>query len=646
MRPATLIPAVAALVAILVCLAPSASASTRIPNTNVQVVDLGPASITTTLGKVANFSWGIFNGGPQTYTLRVTAISSDPDFPVQVVPTAFSLPRDSLWEVYVNVTTPRSGDLRQATVAVTFETLSPVASSVMLNVTVVVRPQPGPLDALTVFLVVSGIIAIGFAATLVFERTRIPDILILIFLGLLLGPLALRYLGIALVPPGAIEAATPYFTALALMFILFDGGLNLRLGPVIQRLGLVGLHTGLTFILTMATVAFVATVVLGHPMMVGVLLGAILAGTSSAVVIGIVRALRVSEETKILLVLESVLTDVLCVVTALAIVEYLRGGPGASPWIVVGRLGGAFIVSLFYGSAFGIGWLILLKRLKDKPFSYMLTIAVLLTLYATSELSGGSGAMASFVFGLILGNHALVGRRLGFKTRFAVDDRIRLFHGEISFVIRTFFFVFLGLVVSIDISGRWGVGTSLPVLDVLNGTFFLLLLGTLLIFLGIVGVRIVTARIVSWMRPRPPGDRKVLWSLMGRGLAAAVLASIAFSIPAFTSPASPGDQYYHALLAPYQAQFLNIVFFIILLSVGATTLGVYSSQRALGRLPVPVPARPEVSTEILFESELDAFLSEPAPSQGTGEAQEPPESSPSSDSAPTPDPEEKSPEDD
>ncbi len=609
----------AALLALLI-LPPAAAAGTPIPNTNVQVFALGPSTKTVAPGATASFARAVVNAGPSSYQLRVTATSSDASFALSVSPAAFLINRDGLVEVAVNVTAPPDRGTRTATVRVLFETRSPIASSLPLDVSVTARTTPASLGTLTAFLVVAAIIAIGFAAALVFERTRIPDIIILIVLGLILGPLSLGYLGVSVITAGALEAATPYFTALALMFILFDGGLNLRLGPVVRKLGLIGLHTGLTFALTVVTIALVSIHVLGFDPLVGLLFGGILAGTSSAVVIGVTRQLRVGEETKILLILESVLTDVLCVVLVLAIIELLRGGPGASPSIAVVGLGRAFLVSSVYGFVLGLWWLVLLRRVGTKPFAYMLTIGALLALYAVSELSGGSGAMASFVFGLVLGNHALIGRRLGLKTRFVVDERIRQFHGELSFMIRTFFFVFLGVVFTLDLTGRWSVSTGIPGLVGLSGTFALFIAGVVLVFLGMLGVRIFTARLVSYLRGKPPVERQVLWSVMGQGLAAVVLASLPFTIPAFVSPATPGDVYYRTLIAPYESLFLNAVLLVIFLTVATTTIGVFVCERGLGRA-LPARTQPEIRREFegLLVSELEDFIAE----EGAAKQQEP-----------------------
>jgi cell volume regulation protein A len=595
---------VIALLAVALALAflavpPAGAAVTAIPNTPVSVVDLGSTSKSVAFGTSVNFTWAVFNGGPPAYTMNVTANASSPDVTLEIVPSSFTIARDEALEVRVNVTTPGTGDPRTVVIHVTFAAVAPVVSSLELNATLALQAAPASVDLVTAFVAVGAIIAIGFTATLIFERTRVPDLLILIGLGVLLGPVALEYFGISFVPAGVLELATPYFTALALMIILFDGGLNLPILQVVKRLGVIGLQTGLAFMLTLFAIGFVTAWVLGWNLLVGFLLGAALAGTSSEVVIGLVRAIRVSEETKAILTLEAVLTDVLCVMSVLAIIELLRGGPGASITIVFADLGQAFAVATAFGAFFGVGWLVLLRRIERKPFAYMLTIAVLFILFGLSEASGGNGAMAAFVFGLILGNHVEFAKRLKIQARFVVDDRIKQFHSELSFVIRTFFFVFLGLSFAFRFGGAWPVSTTLPVLDAYDGTFTLFFAGVFAVFLTIVLVRVVTARITASVVGASPGDRRVMWSLMGRGLAPAVLSALPFTILAFTAPATPGDLYYQALLAPYRAQFLNIAFYVILFTVGATTLGVAAFGRG-----------PRVSTRTATEARHFGFLSQ------------------------------------
>lgn len=602
MRRALLLSAVAVILVLLY--STESAAATPIAGTQVDVFPLDPEpKKDVSLGSQTNFSWLVFNDGSRA-DLSVSAVASDTGFDVEMFPADFSVPRDSTRVVQLNVSAPLDGTTRSTTINVTFSMDSPVVSSLSFELTVVARRAPATVDALTAFVAIGGIIAIGFTAMLIFERTKVPDILILIGLGVLLGPVALLYFGVVFVPHSVLEVAAPYFAAVALMMILFDGGLNLPLLQVIRKVGAISVQTLVAFVATVVAVASVAIVVLGYPPIVGFLLGSVLGGTSSAVVIGVVRALRVGEDTKVVLTLESVLTDVLCVVAVLGIIELIRGGPGASVGIVFVKLAQAFFVALAVGLAFGLGWLFLLRRASKKPFAYMLTIAMLFILYGVTESAGGSGAMASFVFGLVLGNHEEFRKRLRLRWQFVVDDRIRQFHSELSFVIRTFFFVFLGLVFTFQFGGRLPVSTTLPVLSAANGTFMLFLFGVIAIFLAITAVRVGTALITTRMLHRPQEERRVLWSLMGRGLAAAVLASLPFTIPAFNSPTTPGDVYYQSFMAPYEAQFLNIVFFIIILTVLVTTFGAATFARA------PVAIRPPpVSVgrlqNIGFMSQLD-----------------------------------------
>ncbi|MCS7119691.1 MAG: cation:proton antiporter [Nitrososphaerota archaeon] len=74
-----------------------------------------------------------------------------------------------------------------------------------------------------VFALVGAIITIGFLANVLFNSTRLPDTIFLIFVGIILGPVFRVF------PPDAMMALTPYLATLTLMIILFDGGLNMDL---------------------------------------------------------------------------------------------------------------------------------------------------------------------------------------------------------------------------------------------------------------------------------------------------------------------------------------------------------------------------------------------------------------------------------
>ena len=84
-------------------------------------------------------------------------------------------------------------------------------------------------DSVSLALAVSAlIIVIGFLSNYLFERTGLPDMLFLIILGYVVGPL-LRLLD------SSVSTLAPYLAALALVFILFDGGMKMNIRQVLSE---------------------------------------------------------------------------------------------------------------------------------------------------------------------------------------------------------------------------------------------------------------------------------------------------------------------------------------------------------------------------------------------------------------------------
>ena len=239
------------------------------------------------------------------------------------------------------------------------------------------------------------IILIGFLGTLLFERTKIPDILILVFIGLLIGPILSTYTNFGLLDDPQVgetlKTIAPHFAALALVIILFDGGLNLNLEKTMRKMGLSIIHSGICFVGLMVTTALVCYYVLNMDIWIGLLLGAALGGgPSGPVVIPLVLKSSAKEDTKTLLTLESVLTDVLCIVTVMILITIIsEGGVTSNPGAVIQTLLSSFILAAFIAFVFGVFWLMVLKKLEGKPFSFMITIAALFSLYAICEFKIG-----------------------------------------------------------------------------------------------------------------------------------------------------------------------------------------------------------------------------------------------------------------
>lgn len=463
------------------------------------------------------------------------------------------------------------------------------------------------MDVPYLFAGIGAIILMGFMGSLLFERTKIPDILILIFIGLIIGPILTTYTDIGILDDpeisGALTQIAPLFSALALVIILFDGGLNLNLEKTMQKLGTAIVQTSIAFIGTMFVTAIVCFYFLNMDPIIGLLLGCVLGGVSSAVVIPIMASANVKEDTKVVLTLESVLTDVLCIVIALILIEVLIGG-NLDTGGMIQQLLTSFVLAGFIAFLFGVLWLWVLKRLEGKPFSFMITIAALLVLYAMTEFIHVSGAIAALVFGLVLSNKDEIARILKIKGSFVFDEHIKQFHSELSFLIRTFFFVYLGIMFAFTIGANSFTNSAdfIPPAIAANPLFvFVLLLG--IIFIGMFIMRYIAASVTVKLQPESKEDKSYIYAMIPRGLAAAVLAQLPFTIPEFTVnltgaglPVPLADQSsYYQLIAGHQNLFLNMAFMMIVLTVIATTIGVSIIERK--RASSDEPDEPEPKDE-------------------------------------------------
>ncbi|MBI2957088.1 MAG: cation:proton antiporter, partial [Acidobacteria bacterium] len=169
-----------------------------------------------------------------------------------------------------------------------------------------------------VILFVGVLVFLAHAFAALFERWRIPDVLTLVVLGVLIGPVA------GLVKPEALGQLGPVFTTLALVVILFEAGVGLDFSMLREALGRTLRLTLANYLCSMMILGLAAAYWLDVPVLLGLTLGATVSGTSSAEVIPLVKTLRLQPLSKTTLLLESTLTDVLCIVFTLGFLHTVR----------------------------------------------------------------------------------------------------------------------------------------------------------------------------------------------------------------------------------------------------------------------------------------------------------------------------------
>lgn len=362
------------------------------------------------------------------------------------------------------------------------------------------------IDPLAPLATFAAILGLGFLGHLLFERTRVTDVLLLMAFGLIVGP----WLGIF--PVDGFQDASLLVGTLALIIILFDGGLGLDLKDLLTGLARSTVLAFVGFGLTVAAVAAVGHYLMALPWMHAALLGCILGGTSGIIIIPIAASTSAKPETRVLLSVESALTDVLCVIGAVTLIGIITTSGGA---VGSGEAQGAlrdvaaqFSIAIVLGLFSGFVWLRLLKALEKGKYSYMVTLAAVLGLYVGAQFMGGNGAIAVLIFGVVLGNGNILARKFDFAG-LSFSDNQKQFQGEIAFLIRCFFFVYLGVILD-------------PA--VLVNRAFLLAAGILVG--GIVVARLVSVVLSTYGDASTREDRSLIAFLMPRGLAATVLAGM------------------------------------------------------------------------------------------------------------------------
>jgi cell volume regulation protein A len=381
-------------------------------------------------------------------------------------------------------------------------------------------------------LAASVVIILGVLGEAFFKKTGIPDILFLMVLGIIIGPV------LGIIQPAAVLEIVPYFAAVALIIIMFDGGLNLHIGKVLKTAHFAVILVLVGFAISVGIVASLAHYGLGWEWIDSILLGSIVGGSSSIIVFGLVQKIRISDDAKSMLSFESALTDIFAVIIAFVLFEAALSGEFSLDLLGV-TIGKAILVGLVLGFGVGIPWMFVISKLKNAQHSYMLTIGMVFLLFFLATSFGESGALTALVFGLMLGKKTYFSRLL--KVKFPEDTIDNSLHNQVTFLVRAFFFVFVGLLASFA-----------QLEYVIFG-----IVAAIAIYIG----RIIITKSVL-VRGFSKLDKKVTSVMIPRGLAAAVLA---------TFPLSMG--------LPNAEAYPQIIFFVVLTSVIITTIGLGGAKK-------------------------------------------------------------------
>jgi NhaP-type Na+/H+ or K+/H+ antiporter len=169
----------------------------------------------------------------------------------------------------------------------------------------------------------------------------------------------------------------------------------------------------------------------------------------------------------------------------------------------------SFLVAIIFGATGAIIWSALLNRIHAIKNAMFTTPAFVFVIFGVVEILGFSGAIAALAFGITIGNIESI--RFPIFNRPATSEPVgltqteKLFFSEIAFLLKTFFFVYLGI--SLELISGWLIIVAL-------------ILTVLVFILRIPAVKITIRRSL------PVKDISIIAIMVPKGLAAVVLATI------------------------------------------------------------------------------------------------------------------------
>lgn len=359
------------------------------------------------------------------------------------------------------------------------------------------------MESAPVVIFIGVLVFLAHLFVALFERTRVPDVLFLILIGVIIGPV------LQIVSPEDFGKIGHVFTTIALVVILFEGGLELKLEQLLTAWRGTLLVTVICYAVSWGALTAVAAYLLHVPLETALFLGAVLAGPAPAVVLPLVRQLPLSQQARTLLMLEAPLGEALCIVVSLALIESIQL-ESIQIGHVVGRLLSSFVFAILIGAAGGFIWSLLLHRIRQLRHAIFTTPSFILVLFGIAEFLGFSGPVAALTFGVALGNFGTrdmpwLLERYGI-TPLEHNETEKAFFGEIVFLIKTFFFVYLGA--SITLTSAW----TLTVASVFAA--------------GLLLARVLAVRVSVSRSMMSPVDAASVAFMIPKGTAAAVLASL------------------------------------------------------------------------------------------------------------------------
>ena len=352
-------------------------------------------------------------------------------------------------------------------------------------------------------LILGIIILVGFIGNLLFNKTKIPESIFLMIIGILLGPVFNVVSGKFFLDNAS------FLISLALVIVLLDSGLSLNISKTLKNTPTAFFFTILVMLSTIAIVSAVTVIFFDWPLINGVFLGIIGSGTTTITISHLVEKISVGKNTKTLLILESIVNDITLITGVSILISFVTLGNEAS---IAKIIFNELAISIILGIVFALIWaFVFLKYIHGNKLAYIFTLGFAFVIFDSVKFFGYNGAISVLVFSLSLGNYSSLINKIKDYSKILtpIKTDISLVRGvntEITFLMRTLFFVFLGIIFDTKLI-TWGV-----------------IIFVLVIVIGEVLSKYVASKVLVIFEPKFANSVPVMTTLVASGFTSTLVA--------------------------------------------------------------------------------------------------------------------------
>jgi len=296
------------------------------------------------------------------------------------------------------------------------------------------------------------ILAVGTGCGFVARKLGVPDVVLFLLAGMLLGPGVL----------GAVDVkADSALNQLVLIFgssyILFDGGASLRLKVLKQVWVTIVILATAGVLITAVVTAAAAYWLLGVPVIVALLLGSVIASTDPATLVPVFRQVKIRDRVAQTVMSESAFNDAIGAILTFAVLAVAMGQGEFSVSSSLFDFAWQASLGLVAGGVLGYLAAVLIAHEKFgflEEYAPVVSLMAVIGAYLGADGLQASGFMAVFVFGIVLGNKDA----FGFEMSEGEQEKLEEYVVTTALIMRMFIFVLLGSQVDFALMDKYLIG--------------------------------------------------------------------------------------------------------------------------------------------------------------------------------------------